>query len=293
MSMQSRSSGEVTGDCMLCNAEANAKIKLLHGTVGQCTLCGRQGHLISATMNSGWILRKLQASDYMENGKQSGTHPFRYWIFDNYCEPLAPARMADIMLHRWQVSYDNDVERGKRTSRDWGNMPIEARAAFEMLRAPYTVANFAHLTGIPTLIDDPEAHGAGLHLSVDGSYLQAHLDYEVHPTLQTHERRLNAILFMHHEWDRNWGGELLLCDMNGKAVVEIEPKPGRLALFECGPESMHAVRVISCKQAVRLSCAVYYLAERRSTACRTRAVFLPNRCHGGTPSEVGAKVLVG
>ena len=216
----------------------------------------------------------------------SGVHPFRHWIIDDYCPPLTDIRMADAMLHRWQVSYDNDVERGKKTSRDWDGMLAELRTAFIRLRHPETVAELAELTGVEGLMDDPQAHGAGLHLSTDASYLQTHVDYELHPSLIGLERRLNAILFMHHEWHAEWGGQLLLCDMNGKAVVEIEPKPGRLVLFECGPTSMHGVRVILSKQAVRLSCAVYYLAAARATACRTRAMFLPNRSHGGVPAEV-------
>lgn len=194
--------------------------------------------------------------------------------------------MADAMLHQWEVHYNNELERGKRTSRNWEGMLPELRTAFISLRHPDTVAEISRITGIPGLIDDPEAHGAGLHCSVDGSFLQAHLDYEAHPRMFGYERRLNALLFMHHAWESEWGGQLLLCDMHGNAIVEIEPKPGRLAMFECGPASMHGVRVIRGKQAVRLSCAVYYLAKARETAVRTRAVYLPNRSNGGVPQEV-------
>lgn len=192
------------------------------------------------------------------------------------------------MQHRWEVSYDNDVEHGKRTSRHFDEMIPELKTAFIKLRHPDTVASFASLTGIPSLIDDPVAHGAGLHYSVDQSFLQVHADYEVHPSLEGKERRLNLILFMHDEWRPGWGGELLLCDGTGKAVVEIEPKPGRLAVFECGPASFHGVRVIRGDQAKRLSCAVYYLADARSSAVRRRAMFLPNRSNGGVPAEVAA-----
>jgi hypothetical protein len=196
--------------------------------------------------------------------------------------------MADAMIHKWEVSYDNDVERGKRTSRAFDAMLPELRTAFLKLRHPDTVAEFAKLTGIPSLQDDPIAHGAGLHLSVENSFLQVHTDYEVHPTIAGKERRLNALLFMHHEWEQEHGGELLLCDASGKAIVEIEPKPGRLAIFECGPASYHGVRVITGKQAVRLSCAVYYLADARETAVRKRAMFMPNRSRGSVPTEVAA-----
>lgn len=215
---------------------------------------------------------------------QCGNDPFRWWVFDDFCKPLTPERMADAMLHRWQVSYDNDVERGKKTSCDFITMLPELQVAFKTLHQSVTA--FSSLADIPSLVNDPIDHGAGLHLSVEGSFLQAHVDYEVHPTMPFRERRMNAILFMHHHWDPEWGGQLLLCDMSGKTVKAIDPVPGRLALFECGNDSMHGVRVITHKQAVRLSCTVYYLAERRPTASRTRALFVPNRSNGGVPAEV-------
>ena len=215
---------------------------------------------------------------------QCGNDPFRWWVIDNYCKPLTPERMADAMLHRWQVSYDNDVERGKKTSCDFITMLPELQVAFKTLHQSVTA--FSSLADIPSLVNDPIDHGAGLHLSVEGSFLQAHVDYEVHPTMPFRERRMNAILFMHHHWEPEWGGQLLLCDMSGKTVKAIDPVPGRLALFECGNDSMHGVRVITHKQAVRLSCAVYYLAERRPSATRTLALFVPNRSNGGIPPEV-------
>lgn len=218
--------------------------------------------------------------------QSSGDVPFRHWIIDDYWPPLSEIKMADAMLHQWDVFYDNELERGKRTSRQWNLMLPELKTAFIKLRHADTVQELTRMTGIVGLMDDPVAHGAGLHLSGDQSYLQTHCDYEIHPTLEGKERRLNAILFMHHRWEKEWGGELLLCDSAGNPVVEIEPKPGRLALFECGLASYHGVRVIKHKQAVRLSCAVYYLAEQRATATRKRAVFLPNRNRGGVPAEV-------
>lgn len=217
---------------------------------------------------------------------QYGDVPFRWWVIDNFWKPLTPERMADAMMHRWQVSYDNDVERGKKTSCDFITMFPEMQMPFAKLRDPEQIERFTKMTGINDLQDDCSMHGAGLHLSVDGSFLQSHVDYEIHPLMPNLERRLNAILFIHNRWEPEWGGQLLLCDMAGKPVKAIDPVPGRLALFECGPNSMHGVRVITHKQAVRLSCAVYYLAKARPSACRMRALFVPNRSKGGVPPEV-------
>lgn len=215
-----------------------------------------------------------------------GDNPFRYWVFDNYLQPLKPERMADALLHKWEVAYDNDVERGKRTSRNYCSMLPELQGAFKKLQSDEELARLIQLTDIPSLMNDPVSHGAGLHLSVDGSYLQTHVDYQRHGTFTDKERRLNAILFMHSTWEKSWGGELLLANELGKPVVEIEPVPGRLAIFECGVSSYHGVRVIKGEHAIRLSCAVYYLADARAEAVRQRALFFPNRNSGKVPMEV-------
>lgn len=223
---------------------------------------------------------------------QAGLTPFRHWVIDNWCNPLKSERMADAMQHHWQVSYDNDVERGKRTSRDFITMLPELHEAFIQLRCPSNVKRWAEITGIESLQDDPQAHGAGLHCSVEGSFLQAHTDYQLHGVYRK-ERRLNLILFMHDHWEKEWGGELLLCDPSGKAIVAIEPKPGRLAVFECGAGSMHGTREITGNKAIRLSCAVYYLADIREGAWRTRAMFLPNRSKNNeAPYEVSRNLII-
>lgn len=218
--------------------------------------------------------------------QSSGSNPFRYWVYDNWCQPLKPGRMADAMLHKWEVSYDNDLEYGKKTSRNFNQMLPELQDAFNVLQSDETLARFINITNVPSLTNDPIMHGAGLHLSTDGSFLQSHVDYQRHVKFDDKERRLNAILFMHDRWEDEWGGELLLANEMGEPVVEIIPKPGRLALFECGVSSYHGVRVITGKQAIRLSCAVYYLADARLEAVRKRALFFPNRNSGKVPMEV-------
>lgn len=198
----------------------------------------------------------------------------RRWVFDDWCAP------QPIETGRMEVSYDNEIERGKSTRRDVANLDI-----FQRLRSPETVQQFRDLLDCPSLQDDPEMHGGGLHAMKAGGWLQVHVDYELHPRLPL-ERRLNLIAFLHHDWRAEWGGQLLLCDATGETVEAIDPTPGRLVAFETGPDSYHGVRELSPDAAIRLSAAVYFLASPRPTATRRRALFMPNRSKGGAPEEV-------
>lgn len=215
------------------------------------------------------------------------TEPFRFWIWENFATPLTPNEQRMLIATQdWEVSYNNDTEHGKKTARRTESMEPAIRDAINRLRHINTVRAITEATGIADLEDDPTMHGGGLHYSTDGSFLQAHVDYERHPIIPDRERRLNLILFMHHRWETFWGGQLLLCDMHGKAKFAIAPTPGTLVGFECGPNSMHAVRLIKGEDAHRISCAIYYLAPARPTATRTRALFIPNRSKDGIPAEV-------
>jgi hypothetical protein len=183
----------------------------------------------------------------------------------------------------WEVAYDNDVERGKRTTRRWADLPGRLPNYFHNLYHPDAVWPGYDVPGLRT---DPHLHGAGLHVMDAGAWLQVHVDYEVWPHGRDLERRINEVVFLNPEWRPEWGGQLLLCDPSGRVVKEIEPRWGRVAAFECGPASFHGVRQISSDAPPRVTAANYLLAPARPTAVRTRATFLPNRQSGRAPAEV-------
>ncbi len=68
--------------------------------------------------------------------------------------------------------------------------------------------------------------GAGLHATPNGSGLGLHLDAGRHALLGL-ERVYTSILYVHPEWEQEWGGELLL------PGLRIDPLPGRMILFDC------------------------------------------------------------
>lgn len=216
----------------------------------------------------------------------TGDTPFRHWIVNDWCRPVPTHTLPPLGSPAWEAHYANDVESGKHTSRRLELFPAVVVDVFARLRSAESVAEWAERAGVESLRDDPHMHGAGVHLSHCLSWLQVHADYELHPHLPETERRLNLIAFLHPEWRPEWGGQLLLCDGWGKAVAEIDPLPGRLVAFECGPASYHGVRQTTADAPPRVSAAVYLLADARPSAVRRRAMFLPNRNGGGCPSEV-------
>ena len=53
------------------------------------------------------------------------------------------------------------------------------------------------------VIDD--RFGQGLHQGGDDSFLDIHIDYNLHP-VKKKQRRLNLLIFLNERWPTEWGG---------------------------------------------------------------------------------------
>lgn len=178
----------------------------------------------------------------------------------------------------WSASYDNDCERGKRTTSKVADVGPLTDSLFRLLNHVDFVRCLAELTGIPGLQADPLLHGAGLHVTEPGGHLSPHLDYALHPKLGL-ERRLNLVLFLNPEWRVEWGGAFELWDDEARKVEsQIVPEAGKMVIWVPGDEAYHATQKVAddCPHP-RATCAVYYLSDPRAGAKRKRALFVPNR----------------
>jgi len=212
--------------------------------------------------------------------------PFRHWVIDDFCNPIAKSVLDRHIGPNFEAFYDNDIERGKKTARNIDLVPGPVASIMERLTNAGSVGHWSRVLGV-TLQADPTNHGGGLHVMDAGGWLGGHIDYARHPKFPHLERRLNLIAFIHPEWECHFGGQLLLMDTNGKTMAEITPFPGRLVVFETGDDSYHGVRVISSRHGPRVSVAAYMLSAARPGVNRTRALFFPNRSKPGLhPAEV-------
>ena len=210
------------------------------------------------------------------------TEPFRVWVCETGLPGLPPGSVAPATDPMWRESgsgavYENDFERGKRTTRDPSRMPDRAADLLAWLRSSEMVRLWAQRTGITGLIDDPTLHGGGLHVVSGGGWLNTHLDYALHPVVEGHERRVNLILFLNPEWREEWGGAFEVCRPDGSVAERIFPAPGRLLAFETSDLSYHGTQKTAPDAPDRITLAVYFLAPARPAATRVRALFLPSR----------------
>lgn len=96
-----------------------------------------------------------------------------------------------------------------------------------------------------TVFIDPEYVGGGFHAGDTGSFLDLHVDFNIHPAQPTWFRELNILLYLNPGWEASWGGELLLTDHPERVPKQIEPRFNRLVIMECTDSSFHGYKAIN------------------------------------------------
>lgn len=135
--------------------------------------------------------------------------------------------------------------------------------AFQKVRdelgTPEFISFMETLTGIDGLILPTDHRGSGLHQGTNGSFLDVHVDFSVHPTLHLH-RRLNLLIFLNKDWKPEYGGALELWDSKVQNLeAEILPTFNKAAIFECTDVSYHGYSKITVPEDVTRKSMFVYL----------------------------------
>ena len=120
------------------------------------------------------------------------------------------------------------------------------------------------ITGIDSLIPDPDLDGGGLHKIERGGFLNVHVDFLAHTTHRNWSRQLNLLLYLNRDWEESYGGALELWDTNmERKVQEVAPLFNRCVIFHTAPGSYHGHPTpLSCPaDRSRKSLALYYFRD--------------------------------
>jgi Rps23 Pro-64 3,4-dihydroxylase Tpa1-like proline 4-hydroxylase len=124
---------------------------------------------------------------------------------------------------------------------------------------PGVVALLAHISGIETLMPDPNLYAGGISLMPKGGFMNPHIDAS-HDRSRQFFRVLNLLYYITPDWEPAFGGNLELWP-NGRESdpIVIHNRFNRLVLMGTTPQSLHAVSEI---QVERERCCVvnYYFS---------------------------------
>ncbi len=141
----------------------------------------------------------------------------------------------------------------------------------QMIQSQFFLDTMGEITGIPELIYDPHYVGGGTHNNLDGQELDPHVDFTHHP-ITSHHRRLNLIVYLNHQWEPSWGGNIEFhknprLSPKDDEIISIQPLFNRAVIFETHNFSWHGFPPINLpedkKGLSRKSFALYFYTNKR------------------------------
>ncbi len=142
-------------------------------------------------------------------------------------------------------------------------------------------ANFLRAaTGLDVFVD-PLFFGGGFHQGGDGSYLDMHVDFNMHPMHNTWLRTFNMLVYLNRDWRDEYGGQLLVKNAPDGEVRAIEPAYNRAVIMTTDARTFHGYRKMSLPPGVtRMSIATYAYRLVEAGAVKDRTT-------GWAPEESG------
>lgn len=197
--------------------------------------------------------------------------PFRHVIIDDFLMPaFADALLASFPdFEKGNFIGDDGRPGGKSTVDRVRSLGDAYRQLDDVIQTREFLDFVGRITGIDKLIYDPFYLGGGTHENRHGQGLQAHIDFNYHPSERWH-RRLNLIVYLNHEWDESWGGMFdLYRDPYADATPQVRVSPlfNRCVIFETNEKSWHGFDMINQpedkRHLSRRSVALYFYSADR------------------------------
>lgn len=206
--------------------------------------------------------------------------PYPYAIFDDLFDD-------DVLI---QLNKEIDETNFKKDNRIINNIEVKTRSDFEdneslpfYTKKIFDVLNggkflniLSTLTNINGLISDPYFDGGGVNIIKNNGTLAVHVD-GTHQQRMNVSRRINVILFLNKNWDKNWNGYHEQWDYINKSlspfdenqewrcIRKIYPKFNRLYVFTTNDHSWHGhAGVLKIPEEIeRRSVISYYYTSNR------------------------------
>lgn len=194
--------------------------------------------------------------------------PYRHLVMDNFLEPsfaeLLYAQFPSIeaLKIHWKGLNENKSE-----GSDFSAFAPEFQQLRNRLASDSMAAWVKDVTGIADAFITNDHQGAGLHQGSNGSFLDVHIDFNIHNGLDVH-RRLNLLIYLQKDWQEEYGGHIELWNKDvSKLGQKVLPAFNRCVIFETSEISYHGYGKISVPEGVtRKSFFAYYYTKEREDA---------------------------
>ncbi|OYU97212.1 MAG: hypothetical protein CFE21_02665 [Bacteroidetes bacterium B1(2017)] len=196
--------------------------------------------------------------------------PYKHVVIDGFLKPEIADELFDGFPKEevFNKKYKG-VNEYKAEGSNFEDFPALFTQLREDLHSPVWCQIMSKITGIDDLFSVPDALGGGLHQGANGSFLDIHIDFNIHADRGIH-RRVNLLIFFNRDWKEEYGGhtELWNADMTN-LDKKVFPSFNRCLIFETNEISYHGYAAIKVPDGVtRKSFYAYYYTALRDDAAK-------------------------
>jgi hypothetical protein len=175
-----------------------------------------------------------------EMKEEFNRHAYRRIVIDDFLKP----ETAELLYEHFPT--EDQMRRhykGLNEQKSEGSSFDKYHPVFEAVRQslmdPAWSKVLDEITGFDGLTLPDDFRGAGVHQGFDGSFLDIHVDFNIHSVLDLH-RRLNLLIYLNKAWQPEYGGHLELWNEDVSECLEmISPDFNRCAIFATTETSFH------------------------------------------------------
>lgn len=194
--------------------------------------------------------------------------PYRHLVMDDFLE----GDFADL-LHQNFPSIEalkihwKGLNEKKSEGSDFDSFAPAFKKLRDCLSSDVMCRWIEDITGISDAFITPDHQGAGLHQGSNGSFLDVHIDFNIHNGLDVH-RRLNLLIYLEKNWQEAYGGHIELWNKDVSELGrKLLPAFNRCVIFETNEISYHGYGRITVPEGVtRKSFFAYYYTKERADA---------------------------
>jgi Rps23 Pro-64 3,4-dihydroxylase Tpa1-like proline 4-hydroxylase len=184
--------------------------------------------------------------------------PFPLVVIDGFLEDKFASQLVAEFPSVDQMAHSKDYIFGdKREQARFATAGSACQAYHDYLLSEEFAVVLSTVTG-RKLFMDSSFHGGGFHQGGDGSHLDTHVDFNIHPKHDDWLRVLNILLYLNKDWPAKYGGDLLLRTDPKNEPRAIAPLFNRAVFMFTGDNTYHGYRKMSLPPGVtRKSIAGY------------------------------------
>ncbi|TAE66850.1 MAG: hypothetical protein EAZ85_15590 [Bacteroidetes bacterium] len=233
-----------------------------------------------------------EAIEKLKNDFKDG-FPYKHIVIDNFLtEDFAQS------LHQNFPTIDklNKHYHGLNEKKSEGSNFNDFHKDFSILRNEVLMSKqladwVSEITNIEGVFVTDDKLGTGLHQGGDGSFLDIHIDFNIHAEKNVH-RRLNLLIYMNQNWQEEYAGHLEMWDAKmTKCEKKLLPIFNRLVIFETNEISYHGYSTVHLPENMtRKSIYTYFYTPLREDASKYHDTVFKAKPTDSTAKKLGTTV---